>query len=86
MQIMSLVQVEKMLRLLSPSTNMAPVRASERVREATPGPTTLCSAEISPLQETSVYTTLERSAADPRKVACAACVHALGPRHLYSFL
>jgi len=58
------------------ASHLAPARASERVRETTPGPTTLCSPELSPLQETSVYTTLERSAADrasQKRGLCCVC-------------
>ena len=64
MQIVSLVHVGKILWLLSLATNWPPARASKGAGEATLWPASLRSPEVSPVQESPLYTALEHSAAD----------------------
>ena len=66
------MQVEKILCLLSPATNLPPEKASEGAGEALLGPPSLHSPEVSPVQETPLCNTLEHSAAD-----CASQKHGM---------
>lgn len=87
MQIVSLVQVEKILWLLSLATHLPPARASQGAGEATAGATSLHSPEVSPVQERPLYTALECSAVDrasqkPGPFCMSACLETQTPQKL----
>ena len=82
MPVVSLLQVEKLLRLLSPATNLPPARASDGAGEATPEPASLCSPEVPPLQETPLDTAADRASHKRGLYGMSACLETQTPQKL----